>query len=252
MLFFVDKVRFIIQKIKNSKANKEFTRLHPTVILPPDYLMYESFQLNYKKFYTDSHETAKWLCNHFAKHIELHNIKVLDWGCGPGRVIRHLPDVTDGTCEFYGTDYNSQSIRWCSENLKGIHFNKNNINASLPYQNNFFDVIYGISIFTHLSEQLHYDWYNELYRVLKPGGIMFLTTQGDNAVEKLTKTELITFNKGEIVVRGKVKEGHRTYSAFHPKPFMLKLFRNATILEHIALPRGNTKVIPQDIWILRK
>ena len=46
---------------------------------------------------------------------------------------------------------------------------------------------------------------------------MFLTTQGDNFRVKLTDLELNKYNNDELVVRGKVKEGHRTYSAFHPK-----------------------------------
>ena len=45
---------------------------------------------------------------------------------------------------------------------------------------------------------------------------MFLITQGDNFKVKLTDLELTKYKKNELVVRGKVKEGHRTYSAFHP------------------------------------
>ena len=110
---------------------------------------------------------------------------------------------------------------------------------------------FGISI-THFSENLHYDWYNELYRILKPGGIMFLTTQGDNFKVKLTNLELNKFNNNELVVRGSLKEGHRTYSAFHPKEFMKKLFNNVEILEHIETKDETVKWLPQDIWIIRK
>ena len=75
---------------------------------------------------------------------------------------------------------------------------------------------------------MHYDWHKELYRVLKPNGIMYMTTQGENYKVKLTKIELEAYNNGELIVRGKVKEGHRTYSSFHPKVFMEKLFNSCS------------------------
>lgn len=214
--------------------------------------MYESFQLDYKKYYEDSRQTAIWLKNHFAKYIQLEQKRILDWGCGPGRIIRHLPEVINNGCSFYGTDYNEKSIAWCSANIPDVSFNLNKLEAKLPYEDDFFDVIYGISIFTHLAEAMHYAWFKELYRVLKPGGILFLTTQGANFKVKLDRTESKRFEDGELVVRGNVKEGHRTFSAFQPKEFMLQLFSEMEVLEHIELENGKTKVVPQDIWIVRK
>lgn len=253
LIYLTDWIRYYFERFKNRKVNTAFKKTNPHVKLPPDYLIYESFQINYQKYYTESIDTAKWVANHFSKHIELKDKKILDWGCGPGRVIRHLPAVIGNGCEYFGTDYNSKSIDWCTQNIPVIQFNKNSLNASLPYPNEFFDMIYGISIFTHLSEQLHHEWYNELYRILNPGGIMFLTTQGDNFKVKLTDSELIIYNNGELIIRGKVKEGHRTYSAFHPKNFMEKLFCNAEILEHIETkPAKGAGWLPQDIWIIKK
>lgn len=252
LIYFSDWLRFYMEKYKNRRINKEFKSKHADVKLPPDYLMYESFQLNYQKYYTESIETAQWLTNHLKKHTELKNKRILDWGCGPGRIIRHLPEIIGNGCEFLGTDYNKQSIDWCSKNLTDIKFNNNTLNAQLPYNDNSIDIIYGISIFTHLSEQLHKDWYDELYRVLKPEGIMFLTTQGDNFKVKLTEVELKLYNENRLVVRGNVKEGHRTYSAFHPHGFMRKLFNNVEILEHIERQPGKGKWLPQDIWIIKK
>ena len=252
LIYLTDWVRYYLQKFKNRKINKDFKSKNPNVKLPPDYLIYESFQINYQKYYTESIDTTKWLTDHFKKHIDLKDKRILDWGCGPGRIIRHLPSVVSNGCEYYGTYYNKKSIDWCSENLPDIQFNKNSISAQLPYEDNFVDVIYGISIFTHLSEQLHFDWYNELYRVLKPNGIMFLTTQGDNFKVKLTDLELKKYNNCEVVVRGKVKEGHRTYSAFHPQGFMESLFNDVEILEHIETNPVNGTWLPQDIWIIKK
>lgn len=252
LIYFTDWVRFYIQKFKNRKINKDFKSKNPEVKLPPDYLIYESFQMNYSKYYTESKEAAKSIADHFRRHIDLKNKRILDWGCGPGRIIRHFPAEIGNGCEYFGTDYNEKSIAWCSENLPDIQFNTNSLVAQLPYEDHSMDVIYGLSIFTHLSEQMHYDWYNELYRVLKPNGIMLLSTQGDNFKVKMTDSELKKYDENELVVRGNVKEGHRTYSAFHPPEFMKNLFQNVEILEHIDRKSKDGKSYPQDIWIIKK
>lgn len=69
LLYFEDWLGYCIQKIKNYKQNSQFKKKNRSVVLPPDYLIYESFQMNYKKYYTDSFKTAKWLTNHFSNHI---------------------------------------------------------------------------------------------------------------------------------------------------------------------------------------
>jgi SAM-dependent methyltransferase len=143
-------------------------------------------------------------------------------------------------------------VDWCSRNLPRIRFNANTLSPRLPYENDFMDVIYGISIFTHLSEEMHEQWFRELYRILKTNGIMFLTTQGDNFKVKLTAAELVLYNQGELVVRGNVREGHRTFSAFHPLEFMKKLFGNTLILEHIVTKPLSNAGLPQDVWIVKK
>lgn len=234
------------------QQNQEFKANHPQFTLPPDYLLYESFQLNYRLYYETGIETAEWLASHLKRYINLENAKILDWGCGPGRIVRHLPEFTGEKCEIYGTDYNRQSIVWCSRNLKSIKFNHNSLVAKLPYPDNYFDAIYGLSIFTHLSEQMHFEWAAELMRIIKPNGILFVTTQGEVYKTKLLEKERELFENGRIVVRGKVKEGHRTFSAFHPKEFMQSLFGEATVAEHIELEPSTQNPFPQDIWIIKK
>jgi len=137
------------------------------------------------------------------------------------------------------------------KNIPGIIFSKNNLQPPLEYGSNFFDVIYATSVFTHLSEEMHYAWMNELKRICKPSGIIFLTTHGDNCKPKLTEEELKIFEAGKLVVRGNVKEGHRTFAAYQPPQFMKELFKDFEILEHVTRePEGN--YIPQDVWIVRK
>ena len=246
-----DRLNFYFQKYRNRSSNRIFKDKNPNVVLPPDYMIYESFQMNYENYYNDSASTAEWLVSYFKKYVELKSIKILEWGCGPARVIRHLPKLLDNSCEIFGTDYNHQTIEWCQKNIPKVHFTKNNLQPPLEFENNFFEIIYATSVFTHLSEEMHYAWFDELKRLCRPNGIIFLTTHGDNCKPKLTDEELKLFEAGKIVVRGKVKEGHRTFAAYQPPEFMRKLFSDIEILEHVTRePEGN--YIPQDIWIVRK
>ncbi len=246
-----DYLHFVYQKMKNRSGNRTFKLNNPDVVLPPDYMIYESFQMSYEYYYNDSLDTAKWLIGYFEKYIELKNIKILEWGCGPARIIRHLPKLLDRSCEIYGSDYNHKTIDWCKKNIHDINFSINDLQPPLEYESNFFDIIYATSVFTHLSEEMHYAWIEELKRVCKPNRIIFLTTHGDNCKPKLTDEELNLFEAGKLVVRGNVREGHRTFAAYQPPQFMQKLFSDVKILEHVTRePEGN--YIPQDIWIVRK
>lgn len=241
-----DYLRFLWFRRKNRKSNRLFRKEYPDVALPPDYLMYEAFKIDYARYYLNGQKTAAWLVGLVQKHKDLAGASVLDWGCGPARVIRHLPGLIEGGT-FYATDYNRQSIAWCSANFTDIYFHSNDLMPGLVYEKEWFDLVYGISIFTHLSEEAHEAWLNELIRVLKPGGILFITLHGNSFLDKLTPTEKSMFEAGELIVRGRVQEGHRTFAAFHPTNWVRIWTLRLNVLEHIPGGPGE-----QDIWILQK
>jgi len=241
-----DYLRFLWIRRKNRDHNRTFRKQYPDVALPPDYLMYESFQLDYERYYINGQKTAEWLVGLVNKYKNLKGASILDWGCGPARVIRHLPAlVEEGS--FYGTDYNGQSIAWCSANFTDIYFHSNDLMPGLIYEKQWFDLVYGISIFTHLSQEAHEAWLNELIRVLKSGGILLFTLHGNSFREKLTPPEMLLFDADELVIRGQVAEGHRTFSTFHPEKWVRIWTLRLTVLEHIPGGAGE-----QDVWILRK
>ena len=251
LIKIVDKVRFYLLYCKTCRKRKIFKKANPGAILPPSYFIYETFGLDYENFYNVSLETAKWLLSYFEKHKSLHHVNILDWGCGPGRIIRHLPSLLDDSCRCYGTDYNTQYIKWCAKNIPAATFKPNNLEPPLPFENNTFDIIYGISIFTHLSEKMHYAWFDELIRILKPGGIVFLTLHGKAFKIKLPETQRKLFDEGQLVVLSNTKEGHRTFGAYHPASFVKQLAGNNRVLtfEEGGLIKGKPQ---QDVWIFQK
>ena len=89
-------------------------------------------------------------------------------------------------------------------------------------------------------------------RILKPGGILLLTTQGEAFKQKLTIAEKSTFERGKVVVRDKVREGHRSFSAFQPEAFMQTLFSDA--FKVLKFEKGDLFDWgpEQDTWIVQK
>ncbi len=104
--------------------------------------------------------------------------RVLDFGCGGGRVLRGFPQLYPHL-ELYGSDYNQKLIDWASAHFpEEFHFNQNQLHPPLPYDDDFFDLVYMISVFTHLSLDCQMAWLAELRRVLKPGRPLVLTLHG--------------------------------------------------------------------------
>ncbi len=97
-----DKSRYYLMRFKNRKANHLFKQAHPGITLPPPYMVYESFQIDYNKYYLGGLEDAAWIVSLFKPHHQLENNKILDWGCGPARIIRHMPALLGKTNEYFG------------------------------------------------------------------------------------------------------------------------------------------------------
>lgn len=253
LLPVAEKARFYWQKQKYKKANEEFKKEHPDFILPPEFFIYETYRLNYKWYHDDGKNTAKEIVAFFSNHFDVSGTgtRVLDWGCGPGRIVRHLPPLLPNA-EVYGTDYNEEYIKWCSGHLKGISFSVNKIDPPTGYPGSFFDVVIGLSILTHLSEKAHYDWIHELHRIVKPGKFVFITTQGKAYYSKLSVTERKLFDENRVVIRAYSHEGNRLYSSFQPVVFIRKLVEGKFhIVENIPgkLKDGEPA---QDVWLLQK
>jgi SAM-dependent methyltransferase len=99
--------------------------------------------------------------------------RVLDFGCGAGRILRHFkPEAS--RAEFWGCDLHEPSIAWLERNLSPpMQFFVNRARP-LPQPDGYFDLVYAVSVFTHITHDWS-DWLLELHRVLKPGGYLLAT-----------------------------------------------------------------------------
>lgn len=106
--------------------------------------------------------------------------RVLDWGCGCGRLSRYLLRL--GCNRLHGVDIDGYNVDWCKENLPGAEFARIELMPPLPFPDEHFDLVIGISVLTHLREEVQFAWLHELRRVLKPGGLALLTIMSPNIV----------------------------------------------------------------------
>ena len=98
----------------------------------------------------------------------------LDFGCGCGRITRHL---AASVASITGVDVDHFQIRWAAKHLPG-RWLPIAPRPPLPFPSSSFDAIVSISVFTHLDEDSQFSWLAELRRVLKPQGFFIASTHG--------------------------------------------------------------------------
>ena len=174
---------------------------------------------------------------------------ILDFGCGCGRVTRRWVDLT-GTA-VHGSDPNERAVAWCRRNLPFARFEANRLAPPLAYGDGSFDLVYALSVFTHLPEELQLAWADELRRVLRPGGFLLLTTHGERYRERLDAAERRRFDDGGLVVRWAEGAGTNLCSAFHPHAYVEGTLAAGLELVDFA-PEGAAGNPHQDLYLLRK
>ena len=115
--------------------------------------------------------------------------RILDFGCGDGRIIRWLHDLKD--CEVWGVDLVGEYILLCQQYLSPpFKFATNTSELHLPFEDRSFDLIYACSVFTHIAD-LADAWLLELRRILRPEGRLFITVHDDRSIEMCLDPETV-------------------------------------------------------------
>jgi len=176
--------------------------------------------------------------------------KVLDFGCGCGRVIRRIHNVTGAA--LYGTDADLRQIEWCRRNLSAIAlFSVNRSIPPLGYPSDTFDFVYAFSVFTHFPREAQLPWMRELSRVLRSGGFLLMSTDGESYLGRLSQSERSRFLNGDLVVK-RTKHAYTSLcTAFHP-PFFVgsQMAMGFKVVDFNPMgAKGNPH---QDIYLLRK
>ena len=133
--------------------------------------------------------------------VGLEGSTILDFACGPGRVAGEVKKRT-ASCRLHGSDIDPEAVEWANRHLREV--GSFSVNPSLPptaYQDAFFDIIYTVSLFTHLPEDAQIAWLAELARLVKPGGWVLATVHGKFTRASCTHEEMERLRERGIVYR---------------------------------------------------
>ncbi|MEO0883927.1 MAG: class I SAM-dependent methyltransferase [Pseudomonadota bacterium] len=174
--------------------------------------------------------------------------RVLDFGCGCGRLARHAPAYT--SAEFHGVDYNPDLVAWCDQNLPGT-FALNKLRPPLNVPDNHFDTMYLLSVFTHLRIPTQTEWLKEFHRILKPGGHCLITFHDDVHVNlPITDIDPEQLKRDGFAYYNNAAEGSNLIATFQTNDHISSLVTPLFEIGEIVPSTDNP--ITQAILVLRK
>ena len=108
---------------------------------------------------------------------------VLDVGCGTGRLTLHVARIIGPGGRVVGIDPSVQRIEVAKRKVRGapllnVSFETGNSNDLSRFENDSFDIVY-LNIVLHWIQEKE-DALAQIYRVLKPGGRLGITTGNKN------------------------------------------------------------------------
>ena len=113
---------------------------------------------------------------------ELGKLKFLEIGCGIGRMTKHLAAIFG---EVHSTDVSGEMIRQGRErlgHLPNVHLHETSGVDFAALPDDYFDVAFSAYVFQHVpSKAVIESNIREAYRVVKPGGILRVHTNGVEA-----------------------------------------------------------------------
>lgn len=108
--------------------------------------------------------------------------RVLDFGCSSGRVIRNLKATHPGI-EAEGCDPREASIAFIREHVPEVRWFVSRETPPLPgVEDDRYDLVFAISVWSHFSERAALAWFSEMARVMRPGGDLIFSTHGERSV----------------------------------------------------------------------
>jgi SAM-dependent methyltransferase len=249
----LDFVCYNFTKVRNFLKNRQFIMENPGFPVPPSHLAYDAYNtILWDEYYRSGLKVAEYLSELLRTYLGTQEARVLEWGCGPARIIRHLPKVLGHGAEIFGSDYNKETIFWCTENIEGVTFVENKLCPPLPYGNDSFDCVYGFSVLTHLSEKMCKAWVKELTRLTKRDGLILLSTKGEIQQARLLPEERRRLLNKKPIFRGKVVEGSKMYDTILPTEYVKKeLLSGIELIRHIPGQESSSHH-EQDLYIIRK
>jgi len=104
---------------------------------------------------------------------------ILDWGVGCGRFSRYFePDRRSAPGSLIGIDIDGVNVQWCKHHMPWMQVDQVDVSPPTSLGAGIADLVIGVSVFTHLREPDMFAWLEEMQRLVRPGGLVAVTTHG--------------------------------------------------------------------------
>ncbi len=171
----------------------------------------------------------------------------LDFGCGSGRTLVWLRDQGP---RLSGTDLHEGCVEWARKRLAFAEFRTNRALPPLPYADATFDLVFSLSVFTHLDEADQRAWLAELRRVSRPDAVLMLSVHGPSCTADLAPAEAAELEaRGFLALpaRGLWGVFERYFNSYHLEPWVRRVW-GEQFRVRAYLPRGLNG--HQDLYVL--
>ena len=147
------------------------------------------FEINFKKNEDNWFTNLKGdgILNYANKYLKFKNLNILDYGSGKGFLVDKILNKFKSS-KVSTSEFSSQGV-----DVLEAKFNKHNQYQKTVWiqeipcpelKENSFDIVFLTEVIEHLSDTYYDDTFNEIYRILKPGGKIIVTTPNDENLEK--------------------------------------------------------------------
>lgn len=136
--------------------------------------------------------TNNLLVEHLARYHFVHRYikgRILDFACGSGYGTHIIVKNNQAVTEVVGVDFNSEAIKYARHNYyhpKSSFMKGNVVDRTLPSKLGQFDCIVSFETYEHIKEEA--DLLANIYDMLKPGGILILSTPFGEGRDKPSRT----------------------------------------------------------------
>lgn len=135
-------------------------------------------------FQSSGEAAANIIDGYVSRYSRWNGLRILDFGSGSGRIVTPLAKARP-EAQFSATDVDREAVDYIRLTAPAnVSADVNPYNGPLPYPDRTFDVVFAVSVWSHLPEQLGRYWLTEVRRVLKPNGIAILTFAGAHILER--------------------------------------------------------------------